>query len=170
MKNLRCVLWCSLNVRHRRGMRWRWAATPPANPPQQQRCAKPKSLLRGDLTDPHAPVIVALSEAAKRKETSPAPQRFDLDIAELNGVNDVCGTLLAGALAALRRKGAVIVPALDATIRRLSAPLKTGERTRKGQWYLVLELLQWSAQTATFDDRAVDFAVTFGSHRRRWKR
>jgi len=124
--------------------------------------AKPKSLLRGDLTDPHAPVIVALSEAAKRKETSPAPQRFDLDIAELNGVNDVCGTLLAGALAALRRKGAVIsFRALDATIRRLSAPLKAGERTRKGQWYLVLELLQWSAQTATFDDRAVDFAVTF---------
>ncbi len=124
--------------------------------------AKPKSLLRGDLTDPHAPVIVALSEAAKRKESSPTPPRFDLDIAELQGVNDVCGTLLAGALAALRRKGAVIsFRALDATIRRLAAPLKAGERARKGQWYLVLELLQWSGQTATFDDRAVDFAVTF---------
>lgn len=124
--------------------------------------AKPKSLLRGDLTDPHAPVIVALSEAAKRKDASPAPQRFDLDIAELNGVNDVCGLLLAGALASLRRKGAVIsFRALDATIRRLSAPLKAGERSRKGQWYLVLELLQWSGQSAVFDDRAVDFAVTF---------
>lgn len=124
--------------------------------------AKPKSLLRGDLTDPHAPVIVALSEAAKRKETSATPPRFDLDIAELNGASDVCGTLLAGALASLRRKGAVIsFRALDATIRRLSAPLKAGERSRKGQWYLALELLQWAGQEAVFEDRAVDFAVTF---------
>lgn len=124
--------------------------------------AKPKSLLRGDLTDPHAPVIAALSEAAKRKETNATPQRFDLDIAELHGVNDVCGMLLAAALAGLRRKGAVIAfRALEGTIRRLAAPLKAGERTRKGQWYLVLELLQWTGQTEAFEDRAVDFAVTF---------
>ena len=66
-------------------------------------------------------------------------------------------------------KGAVIsFRALDATIRaRLhhSKPVNVRAKAR----YLVFELLQWSAQTATFDDRAVDFAVT-EIHRRRWKR
>lgn len=122
--------------------------------------AKPKSLLRGEMTDPHAPVIVSMIEASRRKDA--VPPRFDLDIAELNGVNDICGTLLAGALASLRRKGATIsFRALDATIRRLATPLQAGKATRKGQWYLVLELLQWAGDSAQFDDRAVDFAVTF---------
>lgn len=131
----------------------------PANQPAASR-AKPKSLLRGDLTDPAAPVLATLLEASKRKDA--VPPRFDLDIADLNSVNDICGTLLAGALAALRRKGATIsFRALDATIRRLSAPLEAGNRSRKGQWYLVLELLQWSGNSSMFDDRAVDFAITF---------
>ena len=122
--------------------------------------AKPKSLLRGELTDPQAPVLAALVEASKRKEG--VPPRFDLDIADLDGASDVCGLLLAGSLAALRRKGAVIsIRGLDATTRRLASTLIAGEATRKGQWYLVLELLQWSAQTQVFEDRAVDFAVTF---------
>ena len=122
---------------------------------------KPKSLLRGELTDPQAPVIAALVEASKRKDAT--PPRFDLDIADLDGASDVCGMLLAGSLASLRRKGAVIsIRGLDATTRRLAAGLQAGEATRKGQWYLVLELLQWSAQAQTFEDRAVDFAVTFG--------
>ncbi len=122
---------------------------------------KPKSLLRGELTDPQAPVIVALVEASKRKDG--LPPRFDLDIADLDGASDVCGLLLAGSLASLRRKGAVIsIRGLDATTRRLSAMLQAGDATHKGLWYLVLELLQWSAQSQMFEDRAVDFAVTFG--------
>jgi hypothetical protein len=31
----------------------------------------------------------------------------------------------------------------------------------KGAWLLALELLQWSNDRAAFEDRAVDFAVTF---------
>jgi anti-anti-sigma regulatory factor len=121
---------------------------------------KPKSLLRGDVTDPLAPVIAALTEAAKRKDG--VTPRFDLDIVDLDSVNDICGTLLAGALAALRRKGAVMTfRGLDSTLRRLSTPLASGERQRRGQWYLVLELLQWTGQATEFEDRAVDFAVTF---------
>ena len=122
--------------------------------------AKPKSLLRGDMTDPQAPVIASLTDAAKRKDVN--PPRFDLDIVDLNSVSDICGTLLAGSLAALRRKGAVIsFRGLESTLRRLTTPLQAGTRSHKGQWYLVLELLQWSANVAEFEDRAVDFAVTF---------
>ena len=127
---------------------------------QQLARAKPKSLLRGDITDPQSPVIASLTEAAKRKDAN--PPRFDLDIVDLNSVSDICGTLLAGSLAALRRKGSVIsFRGLESTLRRLVTPLKAGTRSHKGQWYLVLELLQWSANTVEFEDRAVDFAVTF---------
>jgi anti-anti-sigma regulatory factor len=132
-------------------------ATASAN---QMARAKPKSLLRGDITDPQAPVIAALTDAAKRKDVT--PPRFDLDIVELDSVSDICGTLLAGSLAALRRKGAVIsIRGLDSTLRRLATPLQAGTRSHKGQWYLVLELLQWSGNGKEFEDRAVDFAVTF---------
>lgn len=127
---------------------------------QQLARAKPKSLLRGDITDPQSPVIASLTEAAKRKDVN--PPRFDLDIVDLNSVSDICGTLLAGSLAALRRKGSVIsFRGLESTLRRLVTPLQAGTRSHKGQWYLVLELLQWSANTVEFEDRAVDFAVTF---------
>lgn len=123
--------------------------------------ARHKSLLRGVLTDPQAPVILALVEASKRKDAT--PPRFDLDVVDLDGVSDVCGMLLAGSLAALRRKGAVIsIRGLDATTRRLSSTLQQGDAKHKGLWYLVLELLQWSAQGQMFEDRAVDFAITFG--------
>ena len=135
-------------------------ASSPNTEPANSR-VKPKSLLRGELSDPQAPVIAALVEAAKRK--GGVPPRFDLDIADLDGASDVCGLLLAGSLSSLRRKGAVIsIRGLDATTRRLSAMLQVGDATRKGLWYLVLELLQWSAQHQMFEDRAVDFAVTFG--------
>jgi anti-anti-sigma regulatory factor len=128
--------------------------------PSQARRAKPKSLLRGALTDPQAPVLAALTDAAKRKEGPIA--RFDLDIVDLDSVSDTCGMLLAGALAALRRRGAVVTfRGLESTLRRLSGPLQPGTRAHKGQWYLVLELLQWSSNGAEFEDRAVDFAVTF---------
>jgi anti-anti-sigma regulatory factor len=122
--------------------------------------AKPKSLLRGDVTDPQAPVIASLTEAAKRKDGM--PPRFDLDVVDLNSVSDICGTLLAGSLSSLRRKGAVIsFRGLESTVRRLTTPLQAGTRSHKGQWYLVLELLQWSGNSHEFEDRAVDFAVTF---------
>ena len=127
---------------------------------QQMARAKPKSLLRGGLTDPQTPVIASLTEAAKRKDV--APPRFDLDIVDLDSVNDICGTLLAGSLAVLRRKGSVIsFRGLESTLRRLTTPLQNGTRSHKGQWYLVLELLQWSASRKEFEDRAVDFAITF---------
>jgi anti-anti-sigma regulatory factor len=89
-------------------------------------------------------------------------QRMDVDINELDSADDVCGVLVAGALAALRRRGIFIsFRGLDAAINRLSVPLQPMVRENKGQWYLVLELLQWSGYSEKFEDRAVDFAVTF---------
>ncbi|TAG46000.1 MAG: hypothetical protein EAZ30_14160 [Betaproteobacteria bacterium] len=119
-----------------------------------------RSLLRGALTDPNTPVLAALTESSKQK--TPPTQRLDVEISDLDTVSDVCGLLLAGALAAFRRKGVFIsFRGLDGAIHRLGSVLKPGERSHKGQWYLVMELLQWAGSMEKFEDRAVDFAVTF---------
>ncbi len=121
---------------------------------------RPRSLLRGALTDPATPVLAALTEASKQK--TPGTQRMDIEISDLDTVSDVCGLLLAGALASFRRKGVFIsFRGLDGAIHRLSSVLKSGERRHKGQWYLVLELLQWAGSMEKFEDRAVEFAITF---------
>jgi anti-anti-sigma regulatory factor len=121
---------------------------------------KARVLLRGNLSDPTLPAIAMLLETSKQKNST--MQRMDVDINELDGAEDVCGVLVAGALAALRRRGIFIsFRGLDAAINRLSVPLQPMVREHKGQWYLVLELLQWSGYNEKFEDRAVDFAVTF---------
>lgn len=117
-------------------------------------------LLRGALSDPTLPSISILLETSKQK-SSPT-QRMDVDINELDSVDDTCGVLIAAALASLRRRGVFVsFRGLDAAINRLGAVLQPMVRERKGQWYFVLELLQWSGFHEKFEDRAVDFAVTF---------
>jgi anti-anti-sigma regulatory factor len=128
--------------------------------PAAAAAGRARVLLRGGLNDPTLPSISILLEASKQK-SSPT-QRMDVDINELDGVDDTCGVLIAGALAGLRRRGVFVsFRGLDAAINRLGAPLQPMLRERKGQWYLVLELLQWSGYHEKFEDRAVDFAVTF---------
>jgi hypothetical protein len=121
---------------------------------------KARSLFRGDLLDPAYPALAALMELAKQKV--PPTQRIEIEINDLDTVTDECGVLFAGALAALRRKGVFVAfRGLDGAIHRLAVPLAAGDKHHKGQWYLVLELLQWSGYSEKFEDRAVDFAVTF---------
>lgn len=121
---------------------------------------KARALLRGALSDPTQPAVAILLETSKQK-SSPT-QRMDVDINELDSVDDVCGMLVAGSLAAIRRRGIFVsFRGLDAAINRLSVPLTPMVREHKGQWYLVLELLQWAGHHEKFEDRAVDFAVTF---------
>jgi anti-anti-sigma regulatory factor len=128
----------------------------PANAP----AGRARVLLRGALSDPTLPSISILLETSKQK-SSPT-QRMDVDINELDSVDDTCGVLIAAALASLRRRGVFVsFRGLDAAINRLGAVLQPMVRERKGQWYFVLELLQWSGFHEKFEDRAVDFAVTF---------
>jgi anti-anti-sigma regulatory factor len=132
------------------------APTKPAN----AATGKARALLRGDLNDPTLPAISILLETSKQK-SSPA-QRMDVDINELNSIDDTCGVLISAALAAIRRRGIFVsFRGLDAAINRLSVPLQPMVPERKGQWYFVLELLQWAGHHEKFEDRAVDFAVTF---------
>lgn len=128
--------------------------------PANTATGKARSLLRGSLSDPTLAAISILLETSKQKNS--VAQRVDVDVNELDGVDDTCGVLIAGALAAIRRRGVFVTfRGLDAAVNRLSAPLQPMVRERKGQWYLVLELLQWAGHHEKFEDRAVDFAVTF---------
>jgi anti-anti-sigma regulatory factor len=144
---------------------WDEMTSRPATPTPKAAAAanaagKARALLRGELSDPTLPAVSILLDLAKQKN-SPT-QRMDVDINELNSVDDTCGVLVAGALASLRRRGVFVsFRGLDAAINRLSVPLQPMVPERKGQWYFVLELLQWSGYHEKFEDRAVDFAVTF---------
>jgi anti-anti-sigma regulatory factor len=136
----------------------------PSGGPNKQAAAtgKARALLRGNLSDPTLPAVGILLEVSKQKGPAAPSQRMDVDINELDGVDDTCGVLVAGALAAIRRRGVFVsFRGLDAAINRLAVPLQPMVRENKGQWYLVLELLQWSGYHEKFEDRAVDFAVTF---------
>jgi anti-anti-sigma regulatory factor len=130
--------------------------------PTASAVGKARALLRGTLSDPTLPAISILLDTSKQRGAAAPSQRVDVDINELDGVDDTCGTLVAGSLAAIRRRGVFVsFRGLDAAINRLSVPLQPMVREHKGQWYLVLELLQWSGYHEKFEDRAVDFAVTF---------
>jgi ABC-type transporter Mla MlaB component len=85
-----------------------------------------------------------------------------LDFMSVTGFDDEGARLLASALAEARRRKFVIAlqrveklgPLLDAVIRK-------GRDGGEGAWLLSLELLQWSNAHAAFEDRAVEYAVTF---------
>jgi anti-anti-sigma regulatory factor len=85
-----------------------------------------------------------------------------LDLMAVFGFDDAGARLLAGALAEARRSrvglqvqtGTKLVPALDVA-------LKKGREAGEGAWLLLLELLQWANDRAAFEDRAIEFAVTF---------
>jgi ABC-type transporter Mla MlaB component len=85
-----------------------------------------------------------------------------LDFMSVTGFDDEGARILASALAEARRRKFVIAlqrveklgPMLDAVIRK-------GRDGGEGAWLLSLELLQWSNAHATFEDRAVEYAVTF---------
>lgn len=131
---------------------------------------KGRILLRGDLTDAHSPVIATLTETSRRKPPD-LPQRLDIDIAELRSASDICGTLVAGALAALRRKGVHIVfRGLNPAVNRLALHVEEHKATcPRGVWYLTLELMQWADRQSAFEDLAVEFAVTFGLSPPSWE-
>ncbi len=80
----------------------------------------------------------------------------------LQSFDDVGARMLADALAEARRaKVALQVQQGAKLVQALGEALKKGRDAGEGAWLLALELLQWSNDRAAFEDRAVDFAVTF---------
>ncbi len=111
----------------------------------------------GRLTEASAPQLEGLKRAVAR-----GAYATRLDLMSVFGYDDAGARLLANALAEARRAkfglqvqlGTKLVPALDTA-------LKNGREAGEGAWLLSLELLQWANDREAFEDRAIEFAVTF---------
>jgi len=111
----------------------------------------------GPLTEASAKQLEGLKRAIDRQA-----QAARLDLATITGFNDAGATLLAKALAEARRSGLQLQLLRGAKLEAgLEAALKKGRAAGEGAWQLSLELLQWANDAVAFEDRAVDFAVTF---------
>jgi anti-anti-sigma regulatory factor len=132
-----------------------WNAT--SNQPSAPRSLGGYIAVTGRLTAASAKQLEGLQRAIER-----GADAARLDLLSVQSFDDEGARLLAGALAAARRSklmlqlmpGTKLGAALDTAI-------KTGREAGEGAWTLSLELLQWANDRATFEDRAVDFAVTF---------
>jgi len=113
--------------------------------------------LTGRLSAASAPQIDALKRAIARQVVA-----MRLDLNSVFGFDDAGAHLLAEALAEGRRAklGLQLQPGVKLGAA-LDAALAKGREAGEGAWLLSLELLQWEGNRAAFEDRAVDYAVTF---------
>jgi anti-anti-sigma regulatory factor len=111
----------------------------------------------GKLTAASATQLESLKRAIARNVSQ---ARFDL--AAITDFDDAGARLLADVLGEARRKQYPLgLQRPDSLRRALEAAVKKGQAGGEGAWLLSLELLQWQGDRAAFDDRAVDYAVTF---------
>jgi anti-anti-sigma regulatory factor len=104
--------------------------------------------------------ITSLLTQAKRPKTPDA--RLMLDARDLQDVDVGAAIAFTQALTAVRRQGwSIEWKGLKEAVDRVWKPLRAGEAKMKERWALGLELLIWTGREKDFEDRAVDFAVTF---------
>lgn len=85
-----------------------------------------------------------------------------LDLSAVTGCDGAGARLLADALGAVRRQRAPLLLERAEKLRPLlETAVNQGREAGEGAWLLLLELLQWQGDQAAFDDRAVEYAVTF---------
>jgi anti-anti-sigma regulatory factor len=85
-----------------------------------------------------------------------------LDVATLTEFDDTGCRRLVDVLRRLRRQAySVDWQGLEPLWRRMGQKIKTGTPQNEGIWLFALELLQWQNNQAEFDERAVEYAVTF---------
>jgi ABC-type transporter Mla MlaB component len=113
--------------------------------------------LSGKLSAASAPQLDALKRAMA-KHVSHAR----LDLAGLSGIDDTGARLLADALGEARRRQFHLQLQHPERLRpTLELLVKKGRDGGEGAWLLSLEMLQWENDRTKFEDRAVEFAVTF---------
>jgi ABC-type transporter Mla MlaB component len=133
---------------------WEAAAKPVAGP---RAVAGGYVALTGKLTATAATQL----EALKRAMAKQVPE-VRLDLLSVTGFDDEGARLLATALGdARRRKFNLHLQRVEKLKPMLDALVKKGRDGGEGAWLLSLELLQWSNAHAAFEDRAVEYAVTF---------
>lgn len=129
----------------------------PAGEPAAPKTASGYVAITGKLTAESASQIESLRRAIAKKVV-----HAKLDLSTLASFDDAGARLLAAALAEARR--AKLTLTLDRPQKlkaALDAAVKRGREGGEGAWLLSLELLQWAHDQATFDDRAIEYAIAF---------
>jgi len=113
--------------------------------------------ITGKLTAATAPQF----EGMKRAMAKPGAS-IRIDLMSINGFDDDGARLLAGALAAARlQKRSVQLQRTEKLKPLLEAAVRKGKDGGEAAWLLSLELMQWTNDRTAFEDRAVEYAVTF---------
>ena len=113
-------------------------------------------VLQGVLTADNLNVLAPLSAALEKK------QPLRIDCSKLVGCDDAISEQLGQALLQARRRNiAVGMDGTDALLARLQARLVVGQAEHLPAWVLMLELLQRFGTQEAFEEKAVDYAVTF---------
>jgi len=140
---------------------WRDAAVSAVSSP-----AMPTVLFKGDLLAENAAGFDALAEnAAGFDAVRVALERnphVRLDLSSIRRVDGVgCERLLELLLKARRSKREIELLGRDQVGMLLDRRIVAGQATDRGCWLLKLEICQLRGQLATFEELAIDYAVTF---------
>ncbi|MDQ6619330.1 MAG: STAS domain-containing protein [Pseudomonadota bacterium] len=99
---------------------------------------------------------------ALRQKGNAHRAELKVDLAAVQDYDDEGARLLAQRLADARHQRVPLVVVRAEKLRqRLETAANEGREAGQGAWMLLLELLQWLGEHAAFEDRAVEFAVTF---------
>lgn len=138
--------------------------SPPAwrdyNAPRQAAIARSNGMLtvalQGVLTEDNLQPIVEIRDLLQKKTA------FVIDCAKFIGCDDEVAEQLVGLLVQARKaKLAVTLADVDGILKRLSDRAVVGESGHEPVWRLLLELLQRHGTQEVFEERAVDYAITF---------
>ena len=88
--------------------------------------------------------------------------RARIDLSSVTGFDDAGARMLAHDLGRARgQRMELAIQRPEKLIAALEAAVAQGKAGGEGAWLLSLELLQWQRDQVKFDERAVEFAVTF---------
>jgi len=115
-----------------------------------------KVFLQGVLTTEGALPVTELAKFIGQKE------EVTVDCSKLIGCDDEIAALLADCLTKARKmRLAVTLLGAEAFMDRLNDRLVAGDAGHEAAWRLLLELLQRHGTQEKFEERAVDYAITF---------
>ncbi len=115
-----------------------------------------KVFLQGVLTSEGALPVSELAKLIEQKA------KVVVDCTKLIGCDDEVAGQLADLLSAARKSAlSVTLGGVDVFIDRLNSRLTAGDAEHEPSWRLLLEMLQRHGTQEAFEERAVDFAITF---------
>ena len=133
-----------------------WSQQSPAAKQAAGAVGPHKIFLQGVLT---AEGALPVSELAKLIEQK---AQVTVDCTKLIGCDDEVAGQLADLLSRARKtRLSVVLSGTDVFIDRLNSRMVAGDIAHEPSWRLLLELLQRHGTQDAFEERAVDFAVTF---------